>query len=371
MTHEEAYEIAVGAIVAWSSGRITESVARQRGTTANAVCRVAAELATEIAWQDAERREATFLDTAQGEDLSEWGADRYKVIRRGATAAVVTLEFERTDTGGVLEVPIGTSVSTPEGVQFRTDSAVAFSDGSGGPIEVEATSIEFGVDRNVDAGAIDRFTQAPPASTVTVTNPERAAGGNDPETDEQYRARVRAEFLAAGKGTLRAVRQGALSVANVREAATFEPRDPQGKQIGEVAVVIADESGGSNSALEDLVVEELDDWRAAGVYPDVFGATVEWLDVEVVVTYATGYATPASNRAVQRAIVALVNTRDPNPVDAADAPDESIATPGLVETAARIVPGVVGVDVVLPSGPVAPAKGGIVRTNDPRVRVNR
>ena len=374
MTHAEALEIAIGAIVAGSEGRLTESRARQPGTTTYAICNIGAELGVEVSWQDDERHDAQFLDTAQGEDLSEWGADRYKMPREGATAAVVVLSLARVDTVGAVDVPVGTLVSTPLGIQFRTDVLVEFADTVAGPLTVEATSDQLGRDQNVAAAAIDRFVSAPPAATMTVTNVEEAAGGNDPELDDHYRSRLRDAFTTIGKGTRAAVRQGALQVDVVREAAAYEPTTVEGRAFGEGAIAIADEQGGSNQTMIDNVVEELEDWRALGVYVDVFGATVRLEAIALAVTYEPGFATPATKRAVQAAVVAVVNTLRPNAAaNAEQATADSILNHQLVATAAAAVPGVIagaGITVTLPIGTIAPDRGEVIRTNASLVTVS-
>lgn len=345
------------------------------GSTLNAECRAIEALGLELEWLIAQRDAAAYADTAgqvSSDALSRWGADRYGVLRQGATSAVATLTFTWGDTGASAEdVPAGTIVRTAAGARFRVDADVGVPK-SGSTAEGTATSVLTGGDQNVDAATLTAFEGTAPADhvgdAVTVTNAERAAGGNEAETDEQYLSRIRTAFVNARRGTLGAIRDGGLAVDQVREAAAYELLDDDGDPVGAVSLVISDSDGNSNSTLEAAVELSLDEYRCAGVQVVVMGATVRLEDIDYAVTWAPGQATPANALATRQAVVAMVNRLDPSGAAlAADAPASSILTPGLVEAAVRTVAGVVKVDVSSPAGDVAPDQGEVIRTTLARV----
>lgn len=358
----EWFERAKASMLAYNDALRAETIDLE-GTILHTECRAIEIVGQELEWMVAELDAAAYLDAATGEALSRWGADRYGVLRSGATASVVELTFSRATGPGAVTVTAGSVVKTADGTRFVLDAAVTLGagvlTGTG-----TATSALAGVDQNVDAATITLWETAAPEAGLSVTNAAAAAGGNEAESDEQYRARVRALFVNARKGTLDAIRDGALAVGQVREAAPYEVLDDDGDQVGAVNLVIADEAGGSNGTLEAAVALSLDEYRGAGILVTVLGATVRQESIAVTITWAAGQATAANARAVAQAIVAFVNRLDPNgAATAALAPAASKLTVGLVEAAARTVAGVVDVSVTTPSGTVAPDNGEVIRTS--------
>lgn len=360
----EWFDRAKAAMLAANASLKAETIDLE-GTVLHAECKAIEILGEECEWILAELDADTYLDTAAGAALSRWGADRYKVYRQGATASVVELSLTRPTAGaGGGTISDGTIVKTEAGTRFRLDEDARFTVSGLGPVVVTATSVLAGSDQNVDAGTITAWDGAIFDATIEVTNPAAAAGGNEAETDEQYRSRVRTAFVNARKATVAAIRDGALSVDEVREAAVYEYLDASGNEVGAVAVIVADETGASNTTLEDAVDLALDEYRAAGVQAVVSGATVREEAIAYTVVWATGQATSANELATRQAVVAVVNRLDPNgAATAADAPEASQLTPGLIETAVRTIAGVVGVTVTTPAGAVAPDNGEVIRTS--------
>ena len=362
MTHDEAFEIAKAELVSASGGKVKADVIDSEGSTLNWNCNAIASVAMELGFQDAQRHAARFLDTGQGEDLSRYAHDSYDVQRAGATSSVAAVTFTRTTTVAELTIVAGTVLRTPGGVRFALDEDVTMAIAAGSATGT-VTSTQAGADQNVDADTITIFEGAAPQSDLTVTNPAGAAGGNDAETDEQLRSRVRQAFVTARRGTLEALRIGALSVDQVREAASYESLDSDGNETGHVVLIVSDADGDSNQTLQDAVDLILDDWRAAGVQVAVAGASVFSQAIDVTPTWRQGQATAANDVALRKAIVAFVNRLDPNGAPtAALAPESAKLTHGLIQAAARTIPGLVGLTVNTPSGTVAPDHGFVIRT---------
>ncbi len=368
-THAELFEIALGEALAINPA-VSEEMARASGSTLWWELNSAAAPGAEVAFQAAERWRALFLDTATGQALDRLVADRYNETRQAATAAIVELEFTRAGSVGDLTIPAGTTSQTPDQtVRFETDRDLEIPDGSSVGT-VRATSSGLGSDQAVGEDALTELSGGAIEDGLTLTNPEKSAGGNDRESDGDFRARIRGIFANARRGTLSALVQGALEVEQVRTAAAYETTDDLGCPVGAATVVIADAAGNANTALEALVDEELEEWRAAGVAVEVLGGVRTERDITVRVVFESGTSTDAALLAVRRAIVAFVNRLKPRSEDTVEgAVDKavSVLTPGLVEHAVRTVPRVVGVTVDEPAATEVAEIGEVIRTSLGRV----
>ncbi len=368
-THDELFEIALTEAI-FQSAALSEEVARAPGSTLWWQLNSIAAPGAEIAYEVAERFRASFLDTATGPALDRLVADRYNTTRQPATAAIVEVEFTRATSVGDLLIPAGTNVQTEDQtVRFATDRDLEIPSGSTVGT-VRATSTALGSDQRVEADTLIEFSAGAPEADLALTNPERSAGGNDRETDGELRARVRGIFVNARRATLSALVQGALEVDQVRTAAAYETTDDQGCPVGAVTVVIADNAGNSNSALETEVEEELEEWRAAGVAVDVVGGVRTERDIVLRVVFESGTSSEAALLNVRRAVVAFVNRlapRSEETVEEAIAAAKSVLTPGLVESAARTVSRVIGVEVIQPAAAEVPEVGEVIRTSLGRV----
>lgn len=111
-----------------------------------------------------------------------------------------TVRFRSENTVFEVPIPVGTRVSTADGLQFETTRAVTLPRASfaTGPTTVEAPirALRGGPRGNVDAGAITRVPNSLSAALVTVRNPEPTSGGRRDEvpvvTQEDYDAAVAA-----------------------------------------------------------------------------------------------------------------------------------------------------------------------------------
>jgi uncharacterized phage protein gp47/JayE len=368
-THEELFEIALTEALFQGTG-VSEQVARAQGSTLWWELNSIAAPGAEIAFEVAERFRNSFLDTATGPALDRLVTDRYNTSRQGATAAIVELEFTRATSVGDLTIPAGTTVQTEDQTtRFATDRDLEIPDGSTIGT-VRATSTALGADQRVAEDTLIEFSGGAPEADLVVTNPEISAGGNDRETDGELRARVRGIFVNARRGVLSAITQGCLEVDEVRAAAAYETLDDFGCPVGAVTAVVADAYGDSNSALEADVSEELEEWRAAGVPVAVVGGVRTERDIAVQVVFESGTSTEAALLSVRRTIVAFVNRlapRSEDTVEAAVAASKCVLTPGIVESAVRTVPRVLGVTVLSPAAAEVPELGEVIRTSLGRV----
>lgn len=363
-THEELFEVGLGEALA-ANPAVSEEVARAPGSTLWWELNAGAAMGAEVGYQLLERFRQSFVETSTGPGLDRVGADRYSTYRQGATAARVELEFTRATSVGLLTIPVGTEVrDANQSVVFATDVELPIPDGETVGTVI-ASSTALGVNQRAEPDTLVQFVGGPAEAGLVVTNPERSAGGNDRESESDYRARLRGVFVNAGKGTLSALVQGALTVDEVRSAASYEVVDSSGCPRA-WTVIVADQNGDSNSSMVADVEEVLEEWRPAGVPGDVIGGVRVVVPISVRVVFESGTSTAAALLDVRRAIVARVNQLKPrseDTVEAAVAAGRAVLTPGYVDAAVRTIPRVVGVEVLLPAATEVPELGEVIRTD--------
>jgi len=328
------------------------------GSDINLIGAGAAAMAEDVIRTLGEELLALTLDGAENEELDRWGGDRYSttVPRKAATPAVGTVQFTRpTTAAGAVVQPSGSIVRTSGGVRVETLAAASFGAGSLGPVNVPARAVEAGTAGNVDENTITAFVSAKTDPALLVTNPDVFAGGDDTETDERFKARLRAFFAAARRGVLAAIEFGALTVPGLRQAAAVELVSlPLGVPNGLVRIYVADAQGRANADLVALVETALLDFRGAGIVADVLAAVPYYQAIELDLDFATGVDTVAAFDAVAATIVARVN---------ALAPGATLLRSRIV-TAAESITGVIVPDgaVVVPAGDVVPTANQVIRT---------
>ena len=159
--------------------------------------------------QMARLRNLFSIDRARGSDLDERAKDIVPGIirRRPALFATTTVIFSRPGTTGTVVIPVGTQLyaTDAEGqVRFRTTAAASILAGNTQSAAVPVVATVAGTRANVIAGAIASFINRIPGVT-TVTNPSAVSNGQDRESDESFRARIKAFVQAISRGTPRAL----------------------------------------------------------------------------------------------------------------------------------------------------------------------
>jgi hypothetical protein len=200
------------------------------------------------------------------------------------------------------------------------------------------------------------------------------AGATDEEEDASLRARARAFFTTARKGTKSALEQGALAVPGVVTASAIEVIDTEGAPARVVQLVIADQFTetlaefsetptpiyqAQAQALAATVLAALEDVRAAGIEVKVFVAAVVLQPITLRLSFDAGADVPLTTLRARAAAVNYTNelspgqTWDPAGVSARLAP-----IPGLFIT---------GTEVASPNGMVIPTPLQVIRTGLPIV----
>lgn len=255
-----------------------------------------------------ERMNAVFLDGCDGEDLDRWGYDRYRLLRKGASPALTSGSFNRpTATAGSGSIVVGSKFRTQTGIEYVTTQPVSF-----GPSTLAAQSfmraVQAGKDYQVGANAI-RFPSAGQLfdPSIVITNPAAAAGGENRESDDVFRERIRGFWNALARGTVGAIEYGALTVPGVVSAMANEVTQ-DGNPARIIQLFIADSSGLGSEALAKSVIIELEEWRAGGIYVSVQNSIPLLISISLALQFQAGVDTASLTAAIASSIVEYVNS---------------------------------------------------------------
>lgn len=339
--------------------RITRQAIDTEGTDANVLIASSAAMAEEVAIFFQEELAGLFFGTAKDRKLDRLNHDRYQLIRNAATPAVVNVRLDRQGSVG-FTMFAGDTVSTDSGVRFALVNDLPIAPNNLGPYYTMVRAVEAGTSGRVDVGEIRNVDSSYLDTTLTVTNEEVSAGGNDPELDPEFSARGRDFFLAARRGTKLAIEIGARSVPGVDKAIANEVLDANGSPAYRGELFIADSNGQANTALAQLVRIALNEYRGLGVPVSVVPANP--LYVEVVVTgllFVAGANTTQALQDARAAIMAAVNGSQPG---------ETLRRASII-SALKSVRQIIVPDnaVTEPTGDLVPDIGRIIRTTLDRI----
>lgn len=147
------------------------------------------------------------IDTATGEDLDERAKDIQPALitRLPSAKAVGQVVFTRKGTTGTTIISVGTTVTTSDGKAFKTTAIGTISASSPEQVSghgvgrdsnlVAVVASVGGAAGNVVAGTVTKFASKP-AGVDEVTNLLAFSQGRDLETDDSFRARLKA-FVAS------------------------------------------------------------------------------------------------------------------------------------------------------------------------------
>ena len=214
-----------------------------------------------IAWREYEQIQAqqqvyysAFVSTATGSALDRLGANvgLPRKVDRPASATLTII------TDGEYLVEAGTQFETEDGYIFDlTDDVVSTQQGDTWQAVGNAEAEDTGEITNVEPNTIT-IVYDPDESILSVTNPEKASGGQDYEEDPQYRARLIAENANRPSPTLNGVRSALLNVQGVREVNIVENQfataDKYGNPPYSVHIYVL---GGKKQDIADCLIEHL------------------------------------------------------------------------------------------------------------------
>lgn len=241
--------------------------------------------------------------------LDRYAWDRYQMRRKGAAAALATLRLSRVSAAAGAGVQSeGFLVRTQTGIQYRALASVTWGAADVGPHDVDAQAVEAGKETQVGAGTLESFVVQPFDPSITVTNPDPAAGGEPRESNATFANRVRDAYLNARRGVASAIEQGALAVLGVVSAKAVEAVDDTTAPQRFVELFIADSDGLASTALARKVVLSLLEYRCCGIYVRVNTSTPQFESVSLRLRFRTGVDTLALTGQVRAAVVAFVNS---------------------------------------------------------------
>lgn len=302
----------------------------------------------------ADQVRATFVDGARGSDLTKLADDHWGLTRVAAVQAIGSVAFSRAATVLSGDVPAGTVIATvPDAtgtiVEFTTNTLVHFAVGVAGPLSVNVTAVTGGIAGNLVLGKITRISTTL-FDTFTVAQAAPTLGGAEAESDDELRARIRVFTTTLRRGTLAALEYGALQVPQVRQSTAVEDVS------GIVTVYVTDINGASNAAMVSDVLDELEEWRAAGALVNVTGGALYSLNpIQITLAVRAGTNTAAIALDVKKAIAARVGKLKIG----------ETCYRAIIQQAALNVDldSIIGCTVVLPAADVVPSANQIIRTD--------
>ncbi len=317
----------------------------------------------------ASRFRATYLDSAKGDELTVLADDHWNVQREEATEAIGTVTFNRVSAAeGAGTIDAGTVVATTKDaqgneLQFTTDADVTYGALETGDKDVTVTAILTGKGGNVAEDTVVRIVTEIFDDTITVTNAERMAGGDEEESDEDLRERVRSVPRTIRRGTLAALEFGALQVTVVKRATVVEELDSEDELTGIVNIYVTDADGNSNQAMIDLVEAELENWRCAGIIVNVYGGELYTLTpITISLSVRASVSIPAIVSNVKAAIVSRIAKLKIG---------ESCSPTIIKQAAANVDPdGILEVTVTAPAATVVPSANQVIRTTTGDITVS-
>jgi uncharacterized phage protein gp47/JayE len=302
---KELFEAGIQEAVAYHTGDITEETMRQDGTDANSLIMAGVAIADEVDYALTQAYKNSSIMTAEGEALDILAFDWFNIKRFGIKSSVVELHFSRTGTE-VGTISAGTSISTKTGIAFKTVEDVNFTAGDS-DLYVPATCVTAGTIGNVKSASIVQWTPTFD-QTMTVTNAYPAAGGYDGESDRELQQRCRAFWNVQQKGTKDAIIYGTRNVVGIDSAEIYET-DTDNISAKYVQLLVADKTGNSNATFISAVQDEIENWRACGIWIDVQGGTAVDFPITATFSYKAGSNQLAANARLSNILINYVNSK--------------------------------------------------------------
>jgi hypothetical protein len=231
------------------------------------------------------------------------------------TNAPGLVKFTRGAAGDSGTIPAGTQLRDVYGAVCETTEDLAFSASQTVglvPVERQAQS---GYEAPFEADTITTIVDDL-FDTFSVTNPVKTggafSGGDDDETDGNFRQRCRSYERAVQRGNDHALNYGARTIEGVRHVQVFEDQSVEGYPGRAMHVLVADRNGIGSDALVALVKSELEEYSKTGVYVYVTGGEQEEVDVTVTLYLMQGADPDVVSAQAENIIRGYLNERPPS-----------------------------------------------------------
>jgi uncharacterized phage protein gp47/JayE len=311
--YPDLFEVALKAMLA-NDNSLTEEVIRTPGTAAYTIASLAATMGQELVYHIACVARDRLLSTAKGEELDRLVYDWFGLLRKPAAAATCKCKFTCSTTGTLNS---GIKVGTSDNKEYILTDTILFSK-AGQSLYGTVVCTQTGEIGNTKANTITQILSSIFDPNMVVTNEESAVGGCDIESDDSLRERARSFWQTIQRGTLLAIQNGALTVPQVAKASVYETNitDPQNNIIAKIAnLAISAQNEGGNQALVDLVKQEIENWRPAGVYVNIFACEVLLIDtIKLQVSWRVGANVEQAKERIKTNIVNFVNNMEPGQI---------------------------------------------------------
>ena len=190
------------------------------GVLTTLVGAVAREL-DDISYQIVALQDLWDIDTATGPDLDARAADCNpdEIERKGSVRASGTVTFGRTDTSSSVTVPASTLVAVVGGEPvYKTSTDVTLGIGVATSPSVGVIAVVAGTSGNIDAGTLIPLTGIAEivvnvAGVNTVINDTSCTGGQDQESDQELRERIKSYLRSLSRATPDALKFAVLGAA--------------------------------------------------------------------------------------------------------------------------------------------------------------
>lgn len=246
-----------------------------------------------------------FADTASGEYLDyiakQRGLERKKALK--AQGEILFSISQAVDHNII--IPIGTVVATDDSspIRFCTTEEGEISAGNT-LVSLYAEAVNPGKSGNVKKNRATVGVSVP-TEIETVKNPVDFSGGEDEETDNELRERIRSTFINQPNGTNKAYYENlALTVEGIAKASAVA----KVRGAGTVNLYVCSSSGSAASSaiakLQTIVNKE----RELNVDVKVYNAVSVSYDIAVTVTAKNGYSESEVKQACKTAFEKYINS---------------------------------------------------------------
>lgn len=365
MSRQNFFRVAESRLGTVQDSQIDRRSIRTPGSNVNVIYGGISAVGEEVDRRSSARFAGRVVDAAEGEELSSLVAELSfgRVVRKGASAATVTLGVSRPGTSGAITLATGL-VADIGGVAFTLDApGVTFANGEGGPLVVKPASFtaqQAGTATNVVVTA-PRFTGSAAvtfgALLAPVADEPRATGGAEREADPALKARFKI-FTRGLDQNISLIEAGALATPGIESAVALEELSPEGFLTGNVILHVADANGRAGAPLRALVTATLRGYRMAGQIITVLSALPELTSITLRFGVLAGFSVGDVQARARSAVVASVNALEPG---------QSLFR-AIVSAALAGVPGLVFLEAE-PSGVVIPA-ADLIATPSTRFRTS-
>ena len=189
-----------------------------------------------------------------------------------------------------LNIPTGTTVSTPDGsILYSTSETVSFS-ASARSVYVPIVASAAGATKNVGRNIL--VSTGLGITGVFTTNEKSIVNGTDTESDNNYRYRIANATLASERANETAIRLAALSVDGVANVIL----KPYSMGIGSYSVLVLPVEGLATSTLVASVQTAIDAVQAYGIKGIATSPEIVPVDIEVRLVFISGTTVESEDR---------------------------------------------------------------------------